>query len=35
MDSMDHGKITVAFIGTNDMVAVILTNPLQGEKFKE
>jgi len=32
---MDRGEIAVSFIGTNDMVADILTKPLQGAKFKE
>ena len=34
-DRMDHGEIAVSSIGTNDMVADILTKPLQGAKFKE
>ena len=32
---MEHGEITVLFVGTNDMVADILPKPLQGAKFKE
>ena len=32
---MDHEEIAVSFVGTNDMVADILTKPLQGAKFKE
>eukprot|EP01042_Synura_sphagnicola_P036497 gene36497-biopygen7561 len=34
-DRMDRGEIAVSFVGTNDMVADILTKPLQGAKFKE
>ena len=34
-DRMEHGEIAVLFVGTNDMVADILTKPLQGAKFKE
>ena len=34
-DCMNHGEIAVSFIGTNDMVADMLTKPLQEAKFKE
>jgi len=34
-DRIYHGEIAVSFVGTNDMVADILTKPLQRAKFKE
>ena len=34
-DRVDRGEIAVSFVGTNDMVADILTKPLQRAKFKE
>jgi hypothetical protein len=32
-EQMDEGKLAVEHIGTDDMIADILTKPLQGEKF--
>jgi hypothetical protein len=32
-EQMDEGKLAVEYISTDDMVADILTKPLQGEKF--
>lgn len=34
-DRMDSGEVEVTFKGTDDMIADILTKPLQGTKFKE
>ena len=34
-DRMDRGEIAVSFVETNDMVADILTKPLQVSKFRE
>jgi len=34
-DRINHGEIAVSFVGTNYMIADILTKPLQGTKFEE
>jgi len=34
-DCMYHGEIAVLFVGTNYMIADILTKPLQGANFEE
>jgi hypothetical protein len=34
-DRMDNGEIEVKYMPTNDMIADILTKPLQGKKFIE
>jgi len=34
-DRIDSGEVAVSFIGTSDMIADMLTKPLQGAKFRE